>query len=724
MIAPDLYGPVQLSLETHFGSRHVWWDGAQWQVIPDDSKAAASQFQRFVRAARAQDGVTRVRVAGALYQLGSAEARRGRQAQARRAFDEILTRFGADRDRALKGYVAAAMVAKGDLLSRQASTARAKEAERTLRLALIEYKAVVGRYARDRDPGMHVWSAAALVASASIYAGDVFSNLAMAVVESDAAMRRVGAHTWPVAQRLTASAALTGGRCRVRLGLTGDAVAATEQALASMGDVSDPQARDFVAALQANLSVWSGGHQPTGSTEGSQPATTMLTADAYEAVQLSLDTRLSEGHSWWDGSQWQILPDRDKAAVKALQRAVASAEQSAAPSKDLVIAGALYQLGKAQVRLGRESQAVATYDEVTRRFSAETDLGLQGYVAAAHFGKAAAHIANANKAGSNKRGRLLRQALAEYRVIIARFASDPNPGMRLWAAMALVNLGDGLSGDPIDDKACAIVFYDAAARLLKLHTAVLARRVRAAALLNSGVERANLGLVADAVAVTQEVVRACQFDLDVGISGIVSKARGNIERWERPPQPSSPVAATKTKNNAAGRAFAAVFAAVFSVLAVAWVVVMATNNSNTPLSTPQSKILIPGSTSAGNPVVNPGGIVPAPTANQPVAKCVASNNGNDGVWDYHHMVDATSTAPCWAHETISLGPGCSFYIDTKGPYSSGPANIWNIIRWGYGVGSLAHGYMFQTYDRHVLIYTCVANAAVYPQTALNSVSWR
>jgi hypothetical protein len=98
--------------------------------------------------------------------------------------------------------------------------------------------------------------------------------------------------------------------------------------------------------------------------------------------------------------------------------------------------------------------------------------------------------------------------------------------------------------------------------------------------------------------------------------------------------------------------------------------------------------------------------------------CVQTNDGSSGGWNYYKYVDSTSTAPCYAHWNITLGPGCEFFLNGAGPYSA-PGNIWNIVYWGND-GSDVIAYLN---DGHTLEYTCTTNLSRYPQTSLNSTNW-
>jgi hypothetical protein len=112
-----------------------------------------------------------------------------------------------------------------------------------------------------------------------------------------------------------------------------------------------------------------------------------------------------------------------------------------------------------------------------------------------------------------------------------------------------------------------------------------------------------------------------------------------------------------------------------------------------------------------------------PTTTPPKAGtpyCVKSNDGSSNGWNYYKYVDTTSTAPCYGHWNITLGPRCNFDDgDGHGSYSSGPANVWNIVRWGY-YGSGSGGTVAYLHDGRRLVWSCTINVASYAQTSLNS----
>ncbi len=66
----------------------------------------------------------------------------------------------------------------------------------------------------------------------------------------------------------------------------------------------------------------------------------------------------------------------------------------------------------------------------------------------------------AGRARPNQRASVLHQALAEYRAVIDRYASDPNPGFQVWVAKAMVDAAQVFGGDVVNDKAMAIVYCD------------------------------------------------------------------------------------------------------------------------------------------------------------------------------------------------------------------------------------------------------------------------
>ncbi len=89
---------------------------------------------------------------------------------------------------------------------------------------------------------------------------------------------------------------------------------------------------------------------------------------------------------------------------------------------------------------------------------------------------------------------MLRQALAEYRAVIDRYARDASPGMQVWVAEALVDSAVVYASDAINDRASAIVHHDAAMRHLDSHSGPIAQRLTAIASENASTYRERLGL--------------------------------------------------------------------------------------------------------------------------------------------------------------------------------------------------------------------------------------
>lgn len=212
-------------------------------------------------------------------------------------------------------------------------------------------------------------------------------------------------------------------------------------------------------------------------------------------------------------------------------------------------------------------------------------------------------------------------------------------------------------------------------------------------------------------------------DMDATILGYVAAARSNIANWQNANKPAvSPKAETpspKRSSSAVAAAFVGLLCAVFIVV----VANRALNNPSASSSGSQSASdLNPGGGSGGSSGGNPGGIVTAPAAATPAPYCQQSNDGSNGGWDLHHMVDTSSTAQCWAHEIVDLGSGCQFFVDSQ-PFSSAVVNIWNITDWGYGSGDTAGQVVFFTAGGHTLLYACIQNGHTEPQTTLHNGDW-
>lgn len=112
-----------------------------------------------------------------------------------------------------------------------------------------------------------------------------------------------------------------------------------------------------------------------------------------------------------------------------------------------------------------------------------------------------------------------------------------------------------------------------------------------------------------------------------------------------------------------------------------------------------------------------GGSVPGASSDaQPAAAtCVKTNVPDNSDW--YMLTDSTSTTPCYAHWTITMGPGCRYLLN--GVEYASPANVWNITEWSYQQGeTLAY-----LQDGNLLQWTCVINVHSYPQTSLNPQDW-
>jgi hypothetical protein len=608
MITPEAYGSVQISLDTAFGDGHLWWNGAQWLAVSEDPRTATKEFQQVVAAARSQDAITKVMVAGAYYQIGNAQGRLGRDTQALTAYEEVLKRYSTDNDRALQGYVAAAMVARGNLFARKAHSGKPRDRPRVLQQALTEYRAVIGRYGGDPNPGMQVWVAEALAESAVAFGGEALNDKAMAVVYYDATIRRLIGHSGPIARRLTALAGLNAGLHRWQLGLRVDAISTTREMVAGFGGDSDPAALRYVASARDNLASWEGAAHPAAPPSTGDGT---ITPEAYGPVQISLDAFFGERRVWWNGTQWLAIPQDAKTATKELRNAVTAAGRSPDSATKVMLAGALFQIGNAQSRLGRETQSLSAHEDVLKWFAHEPDPVLQGYVAASMCKRALLFVHKAGNAKPNDRGRVLQQALAEYRAVIDRYSNDPSPGMQVWVANALVGSGEVFGGEVINNKAMAIVQYDAAMRVVSRHSGALASRLKATAGLNAGHNRAQLGLTADAIATTQAAVATAGVDLDPAILGYVATAQSNIASWQAPNQPATRTAAAKKPRS--GAAGAVIFLVLIATAAGVLIAIRnAQINSSSPFSASSNGSLgsaggSTGSNAGGNAGSNAGG---------------------------------------------------------------------------------------------------------------------
>lgn len=159
------------------------------------------------------------------------------------------------------------------------------------------------------------------------------------------------------------------------------------------------------------------------------------------------------------------------------------------------IAAALYNRGVAQSLLNQPEAAIATYDEVVRRFGDATELNLREIVSSALL----------NKGNTQARLRQLEAAMVTYDEMVLRFGDAPELNLRVQAATALFN--KGIAQSDFGESEAAMVTYDELIHRFGDASESSLREQVAKALINKGVIQSKLGQSEAAIATNDEVGR-------------------------------------------------------------------------------------------------------------------------------------------------------------------------------------------------------------------------
>jgi hypothetical protein len=106
---------------------------------------------------------------------------------------------------------------------------------------------------------------------------------------------------------------------------------------------------------------------------------------------------------------------------------------------------------------------------------------------------------------------------------------------------------------------------------------------------------------------------------------------------------------------------------------------------------------------------------PTPRAAYCVVSLIYSQNGVS----FYHRVNATTSAPCWSHWTVSTSSGQTCGMNYNGTWYSPPPNLWNITQWGEDRYFL---YVSFQSGRSVIL-GCITNLGNYAQTVPYRTDW-
>ena len=185
----------------------------------------------------------------------------------------------------------------------------------------------------------------------------------------------------------------------------------------------------------------------------------------------------------------------DAAAMASYEEVVERFSANDAPALQATVAMALLNKGNAQGRLGNDHAAIATYDELVKRYGASRSPELQVRVAKSLF----------NKAITCRRTGDFDAEVATYRDVVNRYGAGKLPQLQVWVARVLVNQGNaqGRLGNP---HTAIATYKEVLCRHGVSDSPELCVQV-AMALLNTGVTQNQLGNLNEGSAAYAEVVK-------------------------------------------------------------------------------------------------------------------------------------------------------------------------------------------------------------------------
>ena len=214
------------------------------------------------------------------------------------------------------------------------------------------------------------------------------------------------------------------------------------------------------------------------------------------------------------------LPDNDQ-AIEACDSAIAVSDilsrSELRPEQKreakVLCARALLRKSGALDTLGKHSEELEQYDQITRRFGDATEPALSERVARALVNKGIT-LGQIGKSA---------EEISAYEEVIRRFGDATEPGLREQVAMALVNKGVALRRAGRPEEAVA-AYEDVISRFGDATEPGLRERV-AMALVNKGVALRRAGRPEEAVAAYEEVISRFGDATEPGLREQVAKAR-------------------------------------------------------------------------------------------------------------------------------------------------------------------------------------------------------
>jgi len=417
--------------------------------------AIAAYDQVIGRYGAASEAALREQVASALFNKGVRLGELGRSNDAIAVYDQVIERYGSASEAALREQVAQALVNKGVTLGQ---LGRSDD-------EIAVYDQVIERYGAASEAALREQ-----VAKALVYKGVTLGQLGRsddAIAVYDQVIERYGAASEAALREQVASALFNKGVTLGQLGRTDDEIAVYNQVIERYGADSEAALREQVAKALFN-----------------------------KGVTLGQLNRNDEAIAVYD----QVVERYGAASEAALREQVAKA---------------LVNKGVTLGRLGRSDDKIAVYDQVIERYGAASEAALREQVAKALVYKGVT-LGQLNRNDD---------AIAVYDQIVERYGAASEAALREQVAKALVNKGVRLGHLGRSDDEIAV--YDQIVERYGAASQAALREQVAKALFNKGVRLGQLGRSEDAIAACDQVIERYGAASEAALREQVAKALFN-----------------------------------------------------------------------------------------------------------------------------------------------------------------------------------------------------
>ena len=356
--------------------------------VLERSAEAITQYDELIaRFGAASEPALRERVAKAMLNKGVTLGVLERSAEAITQYDDVISRFGAASEPALREVVAKAMFNKGTTLGQAKRIAE----------AMTQFDELIARFAAASEPALREQAAEAM-----LYRGATLGQLerlAEAMAQFDELIVRFAATSEPALREVVANATFYKGVVLGKLERHAEAMAQYDELIARFAATSEPALREVVARAMLNKGVALGKLKRHAEAmvlydeviarfaANSEPALREVVARAMLNKGVTLDV--------FDSAK----------AITQYDELIARFAAASEPALRELVAKAMLDKSARLGVLDGSAEAITQYDELIARFAAASEPALKDLVAKARSAKDLLTEQNPKQTKPRKTGR-------------------------------------------------------------------------------------------------------------------------------------------------------------------------------------------------------------------------------------------------------------------------------------------------------------------------------